>query len=194
MNSNGSSATLPNDSNLLTLKQIASSIGCSYDRLNGFAQKAGVRTAVGAVDVAGVKGVRYPPEAQELFALLIKAQDEGLVHPGTSEAFLARTQQEESNGQIAEYPKGNGQGQIARLTKGGENAESLVRLMEAAIELTAQRIAAQVLPPPEDRLIRAEEAAALLACKARAVGRYVKPARPGVWKRSAILSYIQSLT
>ena len=47
--------------------------------------------------------------------------------------------------------------------------------------------------PTEDRLIGGEEASELLHCRPRAVSRYVRPVRPGVFRRSDILRYIASL-
>lgn len=48
-------------------------------------------------------------------------------------------------------------------------------------------------PPPADRLLSAEDAAALLACHPRSVSRYVPPVLPRKWKESDVLAFIAGL-
>jgi len=71
--------------------------------------------------------------------------------------------------------------------------EKAVALLDQIADAVAYQISAELSPPPEDRLITSAEAADLLACKPRSVKRYVLPVRPGVYKRSAILRYIEHL-
>ena len=99
--SNGQLAQYNDDpAALLTMKEIAERLGISYERLRGFTDEASVREAVGAVNVKGVKGYRYPLEALDLFALVIRAQDEKLITPRTAGAWLKITQREESSAAI----------------------------------------------------------------------------------------------
>ena len=174
-------AQLPND--LLNLKEIAVRLGVTYDRLLGFANAPGVKELIGAVSVPGVKGVRYTSESEQLFSMLLAEQDQGLVQPASAAEFLSRTRALRENGQLAQSPNASQMGVNGQL--GNFPIEALAEVLARAV----QRIA----PPPEDRLITAQEAADLLCCKPRSVKRFVLPVRPGVYKRSEILRYIQSL-
>jgi hypothetical protein len=169
-----------NDVERLTLKEIAARIGVTYGRLRGFAEAEGVAVFVGAQDVPGVKGVRYPAEAEGLFKHLIEAQDAGLVTPKTAAAWLANVQQ-----QPVPLPGGNGNVVLWRQT---DNPAALASALEHIAGLLQSRI-----EPVEDRLIDAEEASRLLCCNPRRVGRYVKSVRRGRWRRSDVLRYIAAL-
>lgn len=168
---------------LLTLKEISERLGVAYGRLRGFAETPGVAEYVGAVNVPGVKGVRYPAEAEGQFARLVQAQDAGLVTPKTARAFLASSSvvplQQLSN-------DGDG-GSIVPLRQSG-NGDAV-----AAMERLSDMLAAR-LPMPADRLVDRMEAAQLLACKPGAVGRYVRPVRRGAWRHSDVQSYIAGLS
>lgn len=73
--------------------------------------------------------------------------------------------------------------------------EKAVVLLDQIADAVANRISAELSPPPEDRLIRSAEAAELLACHPSNVRKYVAhvPGRRGVYKRSDILRHIKSL-
>jgi hypothetical protein len=49
------------------------------------------------------------------------------------------------------------------------------------------------LPPPDDSLLTADQAAQLLACSPATVRKRVKPVLRGRWRRSDVLRYIQDL-
>jgi len=72
--------------------------------------------------------------------------------------------------------------------------EKAVALLDQIADAVAYQISAELSPPPEDRLITSAEATELLACKPRSVKRYIQPVRPGVYKRSEILRFIQLLS
>lgn len=82
---------------------------------------------------------------------------------------------------------------LTRLPAAMDNVADAIR------ELREGRSSAAALPPPQDRLLikdrllTAEEAAALLACSPRSVGRHVKEVLPRKWKESDVLRYIQQL-
>ncbi len=167
---------------LLTLKEISERLGVAYGRLRGFAETPGVAEYVGAVKVAGVKGVRYPAEAEGQFARLVQAQDAGIVTPKTARAFLASASvaplQQLSN---------DGDGRvIVPLQQSREG--TAVAAMERLSDMLSSR-----LPAPADRLVGREEAAQLLACKPGSVGRYIRPVRRGAWRHSDIQRYIAAL-
>ncbi len=70
---------------------------------------------------------------------------------------------------------------------------ALRELGGAIREMRQARAADPPAPPPQDRLLTADDAAGLLACHRRAVGRYVKPVLPGKWRLSDVLEYIAGL-
>lgn len=177
----------------LTLQQIAERLEVKYGRLRGFAEAEGVRGHVGAQDVPGVKGVRYPAEAVALFRNLIEAQDAGLVTPKTAAAWLSRLRAEPGDAPLLQsdtaalIPLARPTGTAIVPTSQSDNG-TLTALLDRLVRAQESQPA-----PPEDRLLMAEEAAELLACSPRSVGRFVKPVRRGVWRRSDILRYIASL-
>ena len=177
-----------NADDLLTLKELSERLGVTYGRLRGFAEVPGVAAYVGAVAVPGVKGVRYLPEAEAQFRRLIAAQDQGLVTPRTAKAHLERLLDSPLPA-IAErqQPSNAGAGGAIALLQ-QPSAHDIAAILDRLV--AAQERAA---PPPDDRLVGRDEAAGMLACSARSVGRYVRPVRAGVWRLSDLRGYIAGL-
>lgn len=177
---------------LLTLKALAEQLGVGYSRLRGFADAPGMSAFLGAVNVPGVKGVRYPPSAEADFRYLIDAQDRGLVTPKTAAAFLRNRTEEPmgSRNAIVALPQGsNGMagGDIVPMPQSGNAAGELLAALEALTAALKQQTKAAA---PADRALTREEAARLLACSPRAVGRYVPALRPGVYRESDVQEYL----
>ena len=172
---------------LLTLKDLSERLGVTYGRLRGFAEVPGVAAYVGAVAVPGVKGVRYLPEAEAQFRRLIAAQNQGLVTPRTAKAHLERLL--DAPGAIAERGQlSNAEGAEAVAVLQQSSARDLAAILDRLVSAQERAGAA-----PDDRLVGREEAAGMLACSPRSVGRYVRPVRAGVWRRSDLRGYIAGL-
>lgn len=172
---------------LLTLQEIADALNEHYHRLRPFAGIAGIGGYLGAVDVRGVKGVRYKPLAAEQFRRLLEAKDAKVITVSTALAYLANI--EGSAVSAAEKPQSYNLGGNAEMQQYGAAlagaVSGLVGRMDRMLE---------VMPAaPEDRLVGREEAARLLACSPAAVSRYVRPVRRKAWKHSAIMAYIAGL-
>ena len=179
---------------LLTLKDVAEATGVKYGRLRGFADIDGIGAYLGAVDVKGVKGVRYEARAVEQFRRLADAQDAGVITPKTAKTWLANLL-ETPPADVTLSPVENGRAETPRLSNADGNAAlsqsragPLLPLLERLDRLIEARI-----PPAEDRLIGREEAAHLLACSPANVSRYVRPVRRSTWRRSDVLAYIANL-
>jgi len=191
---NGPNSEAESGDGALTLQQIAERLEVKYGRLRGFAEAEGVRGHVGAIDAKGVKGVRYPAEAVALFRNLIEAQDAGLVTPKTASAWLSRLRAETGDAAMlpsdtsAMSPHTRPTGSAIVPMSQSDNGP-LLSLLDRLVR--AQE--SQPAPPAEDRLLDADAAAELLACSPRSVGRYVRPVRRGVWRRSDIMHYIAAL-
>src|SRR5205807_1546758 len=127
----------------------------------------GMDQLVGAINLVGVKGVRYPQSAVDTFRRLITAQDAGLITPKTAVAWLTQ-----SPTALIDYEPNDD-----------------VELIKITLAHIAELLLAHI-SPPDDRLLRREEAAQLLACYPGSVRRFVKPIRRGRWRRSDVLRYI----
>jgi hypothetical protein len=146
--------------------------------------------------IAQLRELHYKP--QHLAAQIrMESNDPSLVHPVSGHAGYPETGQTAHpvSGHAAEPHQAPGESLMVLPRQAGELVQKLV---EGVALQTAEVLAAKLLPPPEDRLIHADEASTLLACTPRSVGRLlsragVKPIRRGVWKRSQILRYIQQL-
>ena len=208
---------LNNNEGLLSLKDIeARTGGNNYSKLVRFANQGGIAELVGAVNVTGAKGVRYEPWAAGVFQRLLTASDAGAVTPSTAVAWLkaneARSNNEARSSEppITEIAKS---GNLPVMAEGTNRSLALilgpvVSIMQEVRDLlhdfrsgkaqtnTAQ-LAAPATPVPDrllqDRLLTAEEAAALLACSPRSVSRHVAPVLPRKWRESDVLRYISSL-
>jgi hypothetical protein len=88
-----------------------------------------------------------------------------------------------SRSDVSETSKG-----MVRSAGFGVSETSNIAPLVAVLEKLVTR-----LEPPQDRLLTSDGAAVLLSCKPRSVGRYVRPVRPGRWRESDILRYIQGL-
>ena len=191
---NGLLAPLPDDpTSLLTVKEIAERLRVTYDRLRGFADAPGVKTAVGAITVKGVKGVRYPLSALDLFANLIQAQDEGLIEPATAGAWLAKTRRDDPGaaiGVVAPSPNDSTLLPVAAL-----NQAQIVALVVGAIKQAAQEIVAErgLIPTPDDCLLTTQQVADILQCSPRRVHLRVAPVLRGRYKKSHVMAYIAAL-
>ena len=195
MSQNGLIATLPNDNQqlaLLTLTEISKNLGVSYDRLLGFANAPGVKDAIGAQSVRGVKGVRYPYDAQEWFANLIRAQDEGLVEPKNAGAWLSKTRRDVPNGVIAHSTNDphSANRPMAELPIDDFQTRAKQAIKEALVEVIQE---SRMLPEPDDELLTSDQAAGILKCSPNSVRRYVPPVRRGRYRRSDVLRYIRQL-
>jgi len=181
-----------NPADLYTLMEIAQRLDVTYERLRGFAEAPGVKEAVGAVKARGAKGHRYPATAFDLFALLIRAQDEGLLQPVTAGAWLARTRRDEPGEAIGLLSQPNDRTllPVAQLPEA-----QVVPILVAAIKQAAREIIEEqrVLPPPDDCLLTSDQAATILACSPKRINKYVKSVRRGRWRRSDVLNFIRSL-
>ena len=206
---------------LLTLKDLAERLGVTYGRLRGFAEVPGVAPYVGAVAVPGVKGVRYSPGAEGQFRRLITAQDAGEVTPRTAKAHLQnllvaplsaiaeRQQSDNPSGEagiarlqqpstqaMSTQPSGQFGTQIAGQIAGQSVTQSVTQSGARDLAdilgrlVTLQEHAA---PAPDDRLVGRDEAAGMLACRPRSVGRYVRPVRADAWRLSDLRRYIAAL-
>ena len=69
--------------------------------------------------------------------------------------------------------------------------EEMASAAKALTELAAVMRRTQEIAP--DKLVTSEEAAEILACKPRAVGRYVRPVRRGVYRQSDLYQFISRL-
>lgn len=198
---------------LLSLKDIEIRLDANYSRLQRFANADGIGEYLGAVDVPGAKGPRYEPRAVEVFRRLLAASDAKELTPGTAVAWLKLNEETKSkeskptanetaiterNG-ITEKPLS---GHSADLTTRGLAAifSPMVSVLQEVRDLlhdfrSGKAQIAAPTAPPQDRLLTAEEAAGLLACKPRSVGHRVPPVseNPRRYRESDVLRYIQQL-
>ena len=156
----------------------------------------------------GAKGVRYEPRAAEAFRRLIAASDAKALTPATAAAWLT-AQDAKVLDRSGDAPEGSETAIVGKPQSGNSltseiAARSLagvlspilapvVSIMQEVRDLLRGRNALEAPAPPPDRLLNADEAAALLACSRRSVSRYVAPVLPHKWKESDILRYIQGL-
>jgi hypothetical protein len=127
----------------------------------------------------------------------------GYVYPITSEAMI-RTALEMTPAsfslKVRELSQRGGTGlpatvaaQSANVPASADGGAELVAALKGFAEVLRALSERSALPPAfPDRLLTAEQAAELLLCAPRSVGRYVKPLRPGVFRMSAIQRYIDT--
>jgi hypothetical protein len=82
--------------------------------------------------------------------------------------------------------------QSANVPASANGGPELVAALRGFAEVLRALSERSALPPTPDRLLTAEQAAELLLCAPRSVGRYVKPLRPGVWRQSDVQKYIDT--
>jgi len=199
--------------------------GDNYSKLMRFANQPGIGELLGAVKVTGAKGVRYQPWAVGVFQRLLAAQEAGAVTQSTAVSWLrandarpSETPSETSIAEqrsIAEYPKSGNHKFENGLSETGFPGEGMSRglamifgpvvsIMQEVRDLLRGRNAldqnllnAPPVPdrPVQDRLLTPEQAAGLLACKPRSVGRHVPPIseNPRRYRESDVLRHIQDL-
>jgi hypothetical protein len=164
---------------------------------------------------------KYPyPESLAVFYRLADLQKEGYAPPDVaailrkelSEPERVRTlagQPDSTDAEQAERPSAEQvaahRQAIARRNQGAgeltvvvpqQITDSMALLVEILREMATPAAPIAPAAPPEDRIIEAGEAALMLSCKPGSVVRLlrkggVNPVRPGRWKRSAILKYIE---
>jgi hypothetical protein len=141
--------------------------------------------------IAQLRDLQYKP--QHIAAQIrLEINDPSLVHPVSGQTGYPNTGQPDLS--AAPLPS-TGQ-EMMVLPR--QASELLALLVQEVAGQAADRLAVELLPPPEDRLIHADEAAQMIACKPRSTARLLRsggvlPVRPGVWKRSSVLRYIQQL-
>lgn len=181
---------------LLNRLQMAERLGVSPQRLRGYMERneayfGGVRSG---------KGYVYPAESEGLFRQALDmtpASFAALV----KKAKAAQEAADAAGSEIVATASRNGvnasmQGN-ASLTRSdtlllGEALQAVVdalREAQSQLAITADRA---LPPPPPDSLLNRQEAAERLRCEPRSVGRYVKAFRPGVWRESDLLRYMQT--
>lgn len=159
---------------MLTIAEIVRRTGMGRDALNRYLAQPAIRELFGGAATHPL----YPAESVPLFLRLAEQHSKGMVTPKTLQAAWT-AKQEESETLPAVVRSAN----TARVPN---NAEPFVFTKGADATLT-------VIVGQEDSLLTREEAAKMLRCHPRSVGRYVLPVRKGVWKRSDVQKYIESL-
>jgi len=175
--------------------QMAERLGVSPQRLRGYME----RNEAYFGGVKSGKGHVYPVESEALFR---EALD---MTPASFAARVKRAKQEAQEGSGADLPAvAGGRNGVnasmngnAALTRSdtlllGEALQEVVEALREARDQLAQTADRALPPPPQDALLTQEEAAARLLCRPRSVSRYVKAFRPGVWRESDILRYVQT--
>lgn len=172
---------------LLTLKDIQAAIGCSYDKLYGYASQKEIQDYVGAVKVPNAKGVRYPQSALQTFGYLLAEQDKGLVSPKNAVEFLSRTQIEEpptQNGALVpSRPQNRPQDALAPLVR--EVSTDALGLLERFVVASESRV------QTDDELYKSQEAAQFLDVSEDTLRKYFPPSfrigRSPRWRKSDLL-------
>lgn len=188
-------AIIPAPPKLLSLKDIVNELQTqlgqrvTYDRLLGFANAPGVKEALGAQNVPGGKGARYPESAVGLFGNLLRSQDQGLVQPATAGAWLANTTQEAGTAASTS---------LVRVS--GGNVPATVQLSPESIKALAEAINAEAAKYDLDNisLLTCKEVAAILkrgetyvrSLAHRTPG--LKPWMPGRYRKIDVITFLNS--
>lgn len=129
-------------SDYLDLIELKERLGVSYGVLRRFHEAEGVADFLGAVDVPGVKGRRYPLDSEPLWRALVEAYQQKLVTPTTAAAWLRRQQSAEGNAAMSLSSGGI----IAPLSQ-RDSARAIVEALRSIEGLLRSSIA------PDDALI-----------------------------------------
>jgi hypothetical protein len=168
---------------IYSLTDLQRRLDVPYDRLRGFIRYAEVRHWLGARSLPNVQGDRFPIEAELKLRQLLEAQDAGLITPKTAAAWIDRTFSLDTGGELGQDTNGTS---IDRVSP-----QPIANLLEE-IRDEIRRLGSWP-NSPTDRLIDATEAAGLLCCSPRAVGRRVRPVSRGRWRYSDVQAYIRGL-
>ncbi len=141
-----------------------------------------------AVDVLAAFWARYKeargrlPQAPEMLRAFLRSSPE-LVNPAEGEGggALVRAATATLPATLREF---TGSGEP------GTAAELLGALRDLAAVVRAQTERQEAQPPPADRALTRDQAAELLACSPRAVGRFVPALRPSVFRESDCRRYL----
>lgn len=178
------------------IEQLALRFGLTttYTKMRGLLASDDVRGALGAVKGAG-KGVRYPSSSLPVFARMVEAHNAGTETPATILSFLTQIVEPIAGKPISSNLPA---GQNAALSS-WDNAvitEATSDIVTALNTLAAEMAEANRLKrieAPDDELLTAEEAGAILRCKPRTVRSWVAPVKRGRWRRSDVMKYIAGL-
>ena len=121
----------------------------------------------------------FPAGAVPVIRALLAAAECGDVTPKRATMWIAKHFPADGNGAI-------------HVVSGNREIES--PRIEAAEEfMLAVRTLVERVPVRDDRLLTSAEAGVLLACRPRAVSRYVRPVRRGVFRWSDVMRHIEGL-
>ena len=178
---------------MLTLADIVRKADINRSALNRYLAEADVRRILGGEHTHP----EYPETSLPMFCRLAELHRTGEAKPKTLAAQLRTEARDLSEIRIPDTDR-NSDTPLVRNPNTEQNLmvmpQQAVAFLDQIADAVAHRISAELSPPPEDRLITSIEAADLIACKPRAVGRYVRhiEGRKGIYKRSDVLRYIQA--
>jgi hypothetical protein len=160
----------------LDLSRIAELTQCPYSVLRRYAEQEEVKRALGAANLPGTKGVRWPVASLETWQNMVAAHKAGKITPKTAAAFLSDKEA------IVVLPQSG-----TELSQIGNDA---IGLLARLVELHE----AKTTPPP-DNLLTLKEAKTEFPNVSLSILRNlrVKSGSRLYVKRSAIYAYIQSL-
>lgn len=170
--------------------------------LNRFLERPPVRAWLGGA----ITHPRYPAASLPCFAWMMEQSEKGIGpkamavavadleplavpgDPGSGNGTSVVRNSENGNG------AGNGSSSTAlQLSDPNDMARAAEMLASAFVRQVREASLLPTAPPLDDRLLDREEAAALLRCEPRGVGRRVPPVRQGFWSYLMIQKHLAGL-